>query len=923
MNNRGSEWRRWDLHLHTPGTKKQDHYNGLTDEDKWNRFYDTISNYVGDGTDPLRAVCAIAITDYVVIDNYFKVIEDQKVGRIPDCIKLIIPNVELRMTPIAKNSPINIHCLFDPSIALELESRFFAKLSFIYNGLPFGATKTDLVRLGRAFRNDESLPEEVAYRIGIDQFVVSFDAINNIFTTDKKLREKTIIVVSNKSTDGVSGITAHSDYFIGNISQLEATRRSIYQLADMVFSSSQKDIDYFLGKGPDSIEIVRTKCKTLKPCIHGSDAHCNERIFAPEDDRFCWIKAEPTFEGLRQAIFEPSRVKIQHDAPERKRDYQVIDSVVLNHTDFSEQHIPLNPGLNAIIGGRSSGKSLMLGCIARNAGSTVEIKANKPEYNQFVRSIAKRSSIIWRDGAINEERPIDYFPQGYIIGITTDVEKRVELVEHLIKQDPLRSTMLQDLHTELTILTGTIHQEFADLLVYHNTKKQLQAEFKKHGSKSGIEQEIQKLQGLFERLKESMPKQLTEDEEKKYILQKDTLEQLNKSIAKNNKAISNLKNDDILGYFNTFALSDVIQDPQLASRVKAEFEAVLSIARDEWTRRITAIIRELQLINEDAEAKRQEILQDALYITAEDFFSQNEELLSVSKALTEERKRLDDISIIEGKIAENQIEILSSFERLVHNHLQFLLKSKQFCESIALERDGVRITAHIVFSDLQYSTFADEYFDGRYSGNDSVIRLKYTDDEEYRKSIRSILHNLSANQYSLKKGANSSFVAEKLLSTNWFRVEYDIQYQGDTLQSMSEGKAAYVILRLLLDFSENECPILIDQPEDELDNRAIFTELVTYIREKKKKRQIILVTHNPNIVVGADAEEVIVANHHGVGNKNHNNVKFEYVTGPLENSFKAPTSPYILSQKGIREHVCEILEGGVEAFQKREERYRL
>ncbi len=143
------------------------------------------------------------------------------------------------------------------------------------------------------------------------------------------------------------------------------------------------------------------------------------------------------------------------------------------------------------------------------------------------------------------------------------------------------------------------------------------------------------------------------------------------------------------------------------------------------------------------------------------------------------------------------------------------------------------------------------------------------------------------------------------------------------MQSMSEGKAAYVILRLLLDFSNNEYPILIDQPEDELDNRAIFTELVSYIKEKKKKRQIILVTHNPNIVVGADAEEVIVANHDGVGSKNQNNAKFEYISGPLENSFSHPASPFILAQKGIREHVCEILEGGVEAFHKREERYRI
>jgi predicted ATPase len=80
---------------------------------------------------------------------------------------------------------------------------------------------------------------------------------------------------------------------------------------------------------------------------------------------------------------------------------------------------------------------------------------------------------------------------------------------------------------------------------------------------------------------------------------------------------------------------------------------------------------------------------------------------------------------------------------------------------------------------------------------------------------------------------------------------------------MSDGKKAFVILKLLLEFSDKECPILIDQPEDSLDNRAIYNELVAYLKQKKKKRQIILVTHNANIVVNADAEEVVVANQHG------------------------------------------------------------
>lgn len=78
--------------------------------------------------------------------------------------------------------------------------------------------------------------------------------------------------------------------------------------------------------------------------------------------------------------------------------------------------------------------------------------------------------------------------------------------------------------------------------------------------------------------------------------------------------------------------------------------------------------------------------------------------------------------------------------------------------------------------------------------------------------------------------------------------------------------------------------------------------------------------------MGADAEEVIVANQSGqVVARENQKYRFEYVSGSLENTFEfrsSETSP-ILMQKGIREHVCEILEGGKEAFQKREQKYSL
>ena len=99
----------------------------------------------------------------------------------------------------------------------------------------------------------------------------------------------------------------------------------------------------------------------------------------------------------------------------------------------------------------------------------------------------------------------------------------------------------------------------------------------------------------------------------------------------------------------------------------------------------------------------------------------------------------------------------------------------------------------------------------------------------------------------------------------------------------------------------------------------MYEGLVQYLKDKKCQRQIIVVTHNPNIVVGADSEHVIVANQSGQeSNQDNREFRFEYIYGGLENSFNKPSNNYVLEQKGIREHVCEILDGGKEAFKRRE-----
>jgi predicted ATP-dependent endonuclease of OLD family len=126
-----------------------------------------------------------------------------------------------------------------------------------------------------------------------------------------------------------------------------------------------------------------------------------------------------------------------------------------------------------------------------------------------------------------------------------------------------------------------------------------------------------------------------------------------------------------------------------------------------------------------------------------------------------------------------------------------------------------------------------------------------------------------------------------------------------------------------LGINENEYrPLIIDQPEENLDSRSIYTLLKGYFRKAKLRRQIIMVTHNPNLVVNTDSEQVIVANFDRES-KNQAS-KICYVSGSLENTIKYDESiKNILESQGIREHTCEILEGGVKAFEERERRYSI
>lgn len=333
---RGSEWRRWDLHLHTPFTRMNDCFTGSSDSskseeertsEKWANYFASILDYIGNMDDPLKAIYALGITDYFSIENYKKVIENKD---IVEKIPLILPNIELRILPAATETPINLHVIFDPTLKTnEIENRFLANLKFKHKNTPYNATKSSLIQLGKAI--DSTIKDDFcAEKKALEQYVVNLSDLQDLFNKDRDLREKTIIIVSNKSTDGASGVGNPST--CTDTSDLTTLREEIYRFSDAIFSANPKCAEYFLGKKAGiSPEDVKRKCGKLMACIHGSDAHCNDKLFEPDNQRYCWIKADPTFNGFKQIIYEPEdRVCISSSKPQAKSPYQVIESITID-----------------------------------------------------------------------------------------------------------------------------------------------------------------------------------------------------------------------------------------------------------------------------------------------------------------------------------------------------------------------------------------------------------------------------------------------------------------------------------------------------------------------------------------------------------------------------------------------------------------
>ncbi len=180
--------------------------------------------------------------------------------------------------------------------------------------------------------------------------------------------------------------------------------------------------------------------------------------------------------------------------------------------------------------------------------------------------------------------------------------------------------------------------------------------------------------------------------------------------------------------------------------------------------------------------------------------------------------------------------------------------------------------------------------------------------DKFREEIQNEMKNMPPWVSVDQRRAWYKDISEWLYGTEHISLRYGIEYDGVAIEKLSPGTRGVVLLLLYLAVDlQDQRPLIVDQPEENLDPNSVSEELVPHFRDARKRRQVIIVTHNANLVVNTDADQVIVASSRQAGT---GLPEIDYNAGSLENT-------------EVRGLVCQILEGGERAFLERERRYRL
>lgn len=974
--NRGSEWRKWDLHIHS------------TASDGKLNCEEIIELAI------TQDIKCIALTDHHTFANVdiLKSIATENGNQVS-----VITGVEFR-TEYGNKSVHMIGLFPDKYDGIELTAQYLHDniLSVL------GISRSQIIEKARKADTNKNNDEDYYFHKGWNLVQVDFREAANLIHKYGGL----VSVHAGSKSNSIDEEMKHEGTASKNVSIYD----SLGPVKDELFRDGYIDICEIRNDNDSQNFYWET---FHKPSITASDTHERHQF----GRGFCWVKADCNFYGLRQILEEPDRIsfskpnlleRIECCPSKFIKNITInkkIDSII-DEIWYDNISIDINPGLVAIIGNKGSGKSAITDIIGLCANThnnhwSFLTKSKFRMSRPYNRSSSFHANIKWYDGSesgwkgldtevdMNMPERVKYIPQNFLENLcTTEDEKDFEQeMKSIIFQylpddkkydkqslDEIVSYLSKDISSTEQTIRQQIEKINEAIIVLEdkknpNYKKRLenalalkQQEYTNllkvkpqeiqrpnHSDSSEIQkqEEIIKLRNQEKIIDENISNSREKLNELTKRIQDitnlrdtfDRLEQTVKSTIQDVKAIVEFNGIDCNSIITLTYKKDIL-DCKIADfvREKNEVEKVLDATNESsWLykkEQIQKQIKEQENKLSEPERVYQQYLQD-LKIWAErekeikgsierpdTILFYQEELSYIENKLIQELnaiyERRNELAL---SLIKNKRRIIGIYTSLYEPISQFINEYREDLKSYPMALDATFVFDNNI--NERFFTIVSQQFSGTFYGKEQgALKLKelcdttdLNDDSQILFFAQSVNDSLQIdkrdgfnNEYrdmesQLKKGHTKLELYNFLYCFSYIDPLFQLKLSGKELSALSPGERGALLLLFYLFIDMDDKPLIIDQPEENLDNESVFDYLVTFIKKAKVKRQIIIVTHNPNLAVVCDADQIIKMN---INKKNKNAVSFE--SGAIENPL-------------INEHIVNILEGTYPAFHNRDSKY--
>jgi energy-coupling factor transporter ATP-binding protein EcfA2 len=952
--NLGSSWHRWDPHLHAPGTLRNDQFAG-----KWDEYIARI-----EAASP--AVAALGITDYFTLRGYKEVVRRRKAGALA-AVALVFPNIELRLTLETKaRQGINLHLLVCPDTPDHVErmEEKLARFEYPYRQDRYPCTDEGLKRLGRAHRSTQTLTDEDALADGANQFKIELSEVRRLYDSDPWIRANVLIAVA-AGNDGLSGISEDAAFHsqreeLGRLAHVvfsaNANDRK-YWLGDHPDFERNGHTPKPCLHGSDAHQVA----DVLQPAM---DRRCWIRA-EPTFDGFRQTLAEPE----RRVYIgpEPPEGPSESDVIRRVR-FRAAPWLHNQEITLNPGLVTVIGSRGSGKTALADLIALAAEADEEEPGAASFLKKAEPLLNGLDVEIewgdgATQSSEFPRFSFDARQPRVRYLSQKFVESLCAPdggADALDEEIEHVVfsaipEEDrllcsdfaELRRLLLDDAHAQQASERGIIREKtnaVAAEMKLQQAIPTLEAKLRDADrDRKALEAELGKI-----------PVKANEANVKAYDAASKRLVALREAVGAEQRRAKVLQDlaADVQRYAREVEASwkrlrerysstlEATQWDQLRATLPPSALPMLTALEKSSTDKIAqlrraGIVQPAAAAGEAAKPQGLEALQAACEALGKQLGLDKanaqkradlQAKIPVAKQKEETaRKELEHAKKAQERRKEHQASRLAAYEALfgalaseegalrrLYDPLRGTLagdarlQKLSFIVQRSVDVDAWAARGEQLF-DLRKRPFADaslaelarhELLPSWNTGSATVVRETLASFME--KYVSKAMNALAQDVTFLDLG-------EWLFATDHISVHYGIQYEGQGLSTLSPGTRGVVLLTLYLALDQwDRRPLVIDQPEENLDPRSVYDDLRPFFRDASRRRQIVMVTHNANLVVNTDSDQVIVA------------------TAARTSPTELPLVTYTaggLEDPTIRDEVCRILEGGREAFEKRRQRY--